>query len=67
MAGGLINAVAINSAMYIAGRAVIGVGTAFCLSTAPTLLQEIAHLRYRGKIAGFCKCLETVSKIKKLT
>lgn len=41
--------------MYAGGRAVEGVGIALCLATAPTLLQEIAHPRYRATVAGLCE------------
>ncbi|KAJ6028326.1 hypothetical protein N7540_003902 [Penicillium herquei] len=51
--GSVINAAAINLAMYCSGRALTGVGISMCLATGPTLLQEIAHPRYRSKISGF--------------
>ncbi|KAJ5717566.1 hypothetical protein N7488_003212 [Penicillium malachiteum] len=45
--GSVINAAAVNLAMYCSGRALTGVGISMCLATGPTLLQEIAHPRYR--------------------
>ncbi|KAL3446325.1 general substrate transporter [Aspergillus insuetus] len=59
IAGAIINGAAINMAMYAGGRAVEGVGIALCLATAPTLLQEIAHPRYRATVAGLCSTPRT--------
>ena len=41
--------------MYIAGRAILGTGISIALAAAPTLLQEIAHPRYRAPLGGMCK------------
>lgn len=58
IAGAVINAAAVNLGMYIAGRAVMGVGISMALTIAPTLLQEFAHPRYRAPIGSMCKSQE---------
>ncbi|KAL2838641.1 hexose transporter protein [Aspergillus pseudoustus] len=63
IAGAIINGAAINLAMYAGGRAVEGVGIALCLATAPTLLQEIAHPRYRATVAGLYTCIYYIASI----
>lgn len=50
--GAIINSAAVNLGMYIAGRAVMGVGISMGLTIAPTLLQEFAHPRYRAPIGS---------------
>ncbi|KAG4427175.1 hypothetical protein IFR05_017342, partial [Cadophora sp. M221] len=51
LAGSFINALAINSAMWVAGRAIIGGGGGIAKVAAPALIQEIAHPRLRPMLA----------------
>ncbi|RSH89669.1 hypothetical protein EHS25_002220 [Saitozyma podzolica] len=53
IAGAIVNSASTSFGMYIGGRAVMGVGSAMALTCGPTLLQEIAHPRYRATIGGF--------------
>ncbi|KAJ6028316.1 hypothetical protein N7540_003892 [Penicillium herquei] len=50
VAGAIVNAASVNLGMYIAGRAIMGTGIAMALTMAATLLQEIAHPRYRAPL-----------------
>lgn len=54
IAGAVVNSAAINLGMYIAGRVLMGNGISMGLTIAPTLLQEIAHPRYRAQIGSMC-------------
>ena len=49
--------------MYIAGRAVMGAGTACGMTVAPSLLQEIAHPRYRAQIGSMYSAIFYVASI----
>ncbi|KAL4805416.1 general substrate transporter [Aspergillus unguis] len=41
-------------AMYLAGRAIIGIGSSLCTNACPLLITEIAHPEHRGKMtAGY--------------
>ena len=51
--GTFINGLAINIAMWIGGRATIGVGIGMAKVAAPVLIQETAHPRLRP-ILGSC-------------
>ncbi|KAH7127621.1 hexose transporter protein [Dactylonectria macrodidyma] len=48
--GAVVNSAATSLGMYIAGRAIMGVGISMGLTIAPTLLQEFAHPRYRAPL-----------------
>ncbi|RXK35971.1 hypothetical protein M231_06794 [Tremella mesenterica] len=50
IAGAIVNSASTSWGMYTAGRAVMGVGSAFCLTCG---LLEIAHPRYRATVGGF--------------
>ncbi|ETS78620.1 hypothetical protein PFICI_10682 [Pestalotiopsis fici W106-1] len=63
IAGVLINSASLNLGMYIAGRAVMGVGISMGLTIAPTLLQEIAHPRYRAPIGTFYTSIYYIAAI----
>ncbi|KAL2838637.1 general substrate transporter [Aspergillus pseudoustus] len=52
VSGAVVNSASINLGMYIAGRALMGVGISMALTIAPTLLQEIAHPRYRAPLGS---------------
>ncbi|EXJ77306.1 hypothetical protein A1O3_10464 [Capronia epimyces CBS 606.96] len=51
-AGAIVNSAATSLGMYIAGRALMGVGISMGLTIAPTLLQEFAHPRFRAQIGS---------------
>ena len=53
--GAVVNSAATSLGMYIAGRALMGVGISMGLTIAPTLLQEFAHPRFRAQIGSMCK------------
>ncbi|XP_038889386.1 sugar transport protein 14-like [Benincasa hispida] len=48
--GGLINAVAINIAMLIIGRILLGIGIGFGNQAVPLYLSEIAPAKIRGRV-----------------
>ncbi|KAF2008713.1 MFS general substrate transporter [Aaosphaeria arxii CBS 175.79] len=50
--GAIIIGCATNTGMFIAGRAVMGIGVQGTLVVAPALLAEIAHPRYRARISA---------------
>ncbi|RAL08766.1 putative MFS sugar transporter [Aspergillus homomorphus CBS 101889] len=50
--GGLVNAFAVNPAMWVVGRVVIGAGGGVAKVAAPALIQEIAHPRLRPMLAA---------------
>ncbi|UKZ91446.1 uncharacterized protein TrAFT101_006424 [Trichoderma asperellum] len=52
LAGSLINALAVNPAMWVTGRGIIGAGSGIAKVAAPALIQEIAHPRLRPMIAS---------------
>lgn len=52
--------VATNAGIFCGGRVLIGFGTAMANTVAPTLLQEIAHPRYRAQVGGCCKLQRVV-------
>lgn len=54
IAGAVVNSAAINLGMYITGRVLMGIGISMGLTIAPTLLQEIAHPRYRAQVGSMC-------------
>ncbi|KFY50103.1 hypothetical protein V495_00347, partial [Pseudogymnoascus sp. VKM F-4514 (FW-929)] len=51
LAGSFINAFAMNSGMWVAGRAIMGGGGGIAKVAAPALIQEIAHPRLRPMLA----------------
>ncbi|OWZ80453.1 sugar transporter [Cryptococcus neoformans Tu401-1] len=51
LAGSLINALATNPGMWVAGRAIIGAGGGIAKVATPALIQEIAHPRLRPTLA----------------
>jgi MFS family permease len=48
LAGSIINAAAVNIAMLIIGRMLLGFGLGFTLQAAPVYLSETAPARWRG-------------------
>lgn len=50
--GTLAQTCAQGSGAFIAGRLIIGIGISFTLCAGPSLLNELAHPRMRGKIAA---------------
>ncbi|CAI0416339.1 unnamed protein product [Linum tenue] len=48
LAGAIINAAAVNVAMLIVGRLLLGVGVGFCNQSIPVYLSEIAPAKWRG-------------------
>ncbi|KAL6899157.1 hypothetical protein ACP4OV_005815 [Aristida adscensionis] len=48
LAGSIINAIAVNIAMLIIGRMLLGLGLGFTLQAAPVYLSEMAPTRWRG-------------------
>jgi MFS family permease len=52
--GCLIISISTSVGMFCGGRAITGFGTSIALTVAPTLLQEIAHPRFRAPLSGFC-------------
>ncbi|KAJ5379853.1 uncharacterized protein N7496_002281 [Penicillium cataractarum] len=48
--GAIVNSASTGLGMYIAGRVIMGIGIATTLTIASTLLQEIAHPRYRAPL-----------------
>lgn len=50
--GTIINALAINKAMFVAGRFVMAFFVAWATTAAPLYLVEIAPAAYRGTMAG---------------
>ncbi|PYH92650.1 general substrate transporter, partial [Aspergillus ellipticus CBS 707.79] len=50
--GAVVNAASKDLAIYIAGRVLMGIGIAMGISIAPTLLQELAHPRYRAPLGS---------------
>ncbi|KAH0421464.1 hexose transporter protein [Colletotrichum camelliae] len=63
IAGAVVNSAAINLGMYIAGRVLMGVGISMGLTIAPTLLQEIAHPRYRAQIGSMYTCIYYIAAV----
>ncbi|KAF4907643.1 Lactose permease [Colletotrichum viniferum] len=57
IAGAVLNSAAINLGMYIADRVLMGISISMGLTIAPTLLQEIAHPRYRAQISSMYTCI----------
>lgn len=55
IAGAIVMSLSTNTGIFCAGRAVMGFGTSTALAVAPTLLQEIAHPRFRAQISCFFK------------
>ncbi|KAL6360897.1 hypothetical protein LRP88_04357 [Fusarium phalaenopsidis] len=55
IAGAIVMSLSTNTGIFCAGRAVMGFGTSTALAVAPTLLQEIAHPRFRAQISCFSK------------
>ncbi|EEU33855.1 uncharacterized protein NECHADRAFT_55927, partial [Fusarium vanettenii 77-13-4] len=51
LAGSLVNALAVNPGMWVAGRGIIGAGGGIAKVAAPALIQEIAHPRLRPMIS----------------
>ncbi|KAF5502078.1 Rhamnolipids biosynthesis 3-oxoacyl-[acyl-carrier-protein] reductase [Colletotrichum aenigma] len=64
IAGAVVNSAAINLGMYIAGRVLMGNGISMELTIAPTLLQEIAHPRYRAQIGSMYTCIYYISAVE---
>ncbi|KAE9570491.1 Lactose permease [Colletotrichum fructicola] len=63
IAGAVVNSAAINLGMYIAGRVLMGIGISMGLTIAPTLLQEIAHPRYRAQIGSMYTCIYYIAAV----
>lgn len=61
--GAVLNSAAVNLGMYIAGRAVMGVGISMGLTIAPTLLQEFAHPRYRAPLGSMYTCIYYIAAV----
>lgn len=53
LVGGFINTFAVNAAMWVTGRAIVGCGVGVVKVGAPVLIQEIAHPRLRPTL-GSC-------------
>ncbi|RSL42468.1 hypothetical protein CEP54_015472 [Fusarium duplospermum] len=53
LAGSLVNALAVNPGMWVAGRGIIGAGGGIAKVAAPALIQEIAHPRLRPMISCY--------------
>ncbi|KAH7127611.1 general substrate transporter [Dactylonectria macrodidyma] len=51
--GAIVMSLSTNVGIFCAGRAVMGFGTYLALAVAPSLLQEIAHPRFRAQISCF--------------
>lgn len=52
LVGGLIQGSAQNTAMFIAGRFIVGMGMGLAQTSAPTLVAETMPVRYRGFALG---------------
>lgn len=52
LTGAVVQTCAQGSAVFIVGRFLIGVGISFTLCAGPSLLNELAHPRMRGKIGA---------------
>lgn len=52
LTGAVVQTCAQGSAVFIVGRLLIGVGISFTLCAGPSLLNELAHPRMRGKIGA---------------
>ncbi|KAE9989014.1 hypothetical protein EG328_003331 [Venturia inaequalis] len=63
LAGAIIQTCAQGSAVFIVGRLLIGVGISFTLCAGPSLLNELAHPRMRGKIGASFNLLWYVGSI----
>ncbi|KAI8310472.1 Rhamnolipids biosynthesis 3-oxoacyl-[acyl-carrier-protein] reductase [Colletotrichum sp. SAR11_59] len=63
IAGAVVNSAAVNLGMYIAGRVLMGIGISMGLTIAPTLLQEIAHPRYRAQIGSMYTCIYYIAAV----
>lgn len=61
--GAIINALAINRGMFIAGRVLVGAAGPFGKVTGVALLQEIAHPRLRPILASIFYCNYYVGSI----
>ncbi|KAI1075959.1 general substrate transporter [Whalleya microplaca] len=61
--GAIVNSAATSLGMYVAGRVVIGIGISMGLTIGPTLLQEIAHPRYRAQIGSMYTCIYYIASV----
>lgn len=52
VAGAAIQSAAQSKGMFIGGRVLIGVGISFTTNVGPSLLNELAHPRMRGRIGS---------------
>lgn len=50
--GTCIQAPAINMAMFMTGRFLLGFGVSFCCVSAPCYVSEMAHPKWRGTLTG---------------
>ena len=63
VAGASIIAESQSVAMFCGGRVVVGFGTSMALAVAPSLLQEIAHPRFRAQMSAFYTAMYYVAAI----
>ncbi|KAK4498922.1 hypothetical protein PRZ48_009432 [Zasmidium cellare] len=61
--GAAIQSAAQNKGMFIGGRVLIGFGISFTTNAGPSLLNELAHPRMRGRIASSFNVLWYVGAI----
>lgn len=61
IAGAVVTAFASGVSMFCGGRVLMGLGTSMALTTAPPLLQEFAHPRYRPQIGALCTSSISIS------
>lgn len=54
--GTCIQATAMASRQFLAGRFVLGFGVSFCCVSAPCYVSEMAHPEWRGTLTGFYNC-----------
>lgn len=61
--GTCIQAPAVNRAMFMGGRFLLGFGVSFCCVSAPCYVAEMAHPAWRGTLTGLYNCTWYIGSI----
>ncbi|OJJ46029.1 hypothetical protein ASPZODRAFT_132997 [Penicilliopsis zonata CBS 506.65] len=61
--GTCIQAPAVNHAMFMGGRFILGFGVSFCCVSAPCYVSEMAHPAWRGTLTGLYNCTWYIGSI----
>lgn len=67
VAGAAIQSAAQSKGMFIGGRVLIGFGISFTINAGPSLLNELAHPRMRGRIGSSASLLSMLCLYPVLT